>query len=1000
MPAPGGTATLGGHVAAHNGMMVEASIDFALRPLARYPFDGLPQAGTGMARRAKQQVAEAAEEGASEPSESASTPDEAAGATRDPTGIAQATPSMAQFLEIKAANPDSILWYRMGDFYELFFEDAVIASEALGIVLTKRGKHLGQDIPMCGVPVVRADEYLQRLIRKGYRVAVCEQLEDPAEARKRGYKAVVRRDVVRLVTPGTLTEDSLLDAKARNYLTALFRSPGSPGEQPVYALASLDISTGEFEVGEVAQGDLPGELVRLSPSEIIAADALLGDAALKLPIAVSGAATTPVPAAHFDSLAGERELKAQLGVAELGGFGAFSRAELAAAAAILKYVTLTQLGKRPVIRPPKRVGSSEILQIDAATRASLELLKTTSGEKHGSLLGAIDRTVTGPGARELAARLASPLRDPRRIAARLDAVGFMIDQGMAREDLRSALRGAPDIARAVSRLAFGRGGPRDLGAVRDGLGAAATCARIIERAAGAIGLPEELQGVAARLVAVDAKVFEQLAAALIDDPPHLRRDGGFVRPGYRSELDDTLKLRDDSRRVMAALETKYVELTGVKTLKVRHNNILGFFIEVTQINAKPLTSPPHDAIFRHRQTMSNAMRFTSVELAEIEGRIASAGERALALEQELFAELAGLVAAAERGLSDVAAALAELDHLTALAELAEAESWVRPEIDGGVGFEIRGGRHPVVEQALRAAKGGPFIENDCVMGRAVPRSAATPGFDEAAEGRIWLVTGPNMAGKSTFLRQNALIAVLAQMGSYVPARSAMLGIVDRLFSRVGAADDLARGRSTFMVEMVETAGILNQATDRSLVILDEIGRGTATFDGLSIAWACVEYLHDVSRCRALFATHYHELTALAGRMAEISNVSIEVREWQEEIVFLHKIRHGAADRSYGIQVAKLAGLPAPVVARAGEVLKLLEKTERRGATEGSLDDLPLFAASRPKSVDVNKPACPTPTEAALDALNPDDLTPKAALDALYSLKDLRRSSDSPKGGSS
>ena len=955
-----------------------------------------------MARRGKQQAAEASEDAEVAPDEpararapaNADAPAYSAldhPAPRDAAAIAQATPSMAQFLEIKAANPDSILWYRMGDFYELFFEDAVVVSEALGIVLTKRGKHLGQDIPMCGVPVVRADEYLQRLIRKGYRVAVCEQLEDPAEARKRGSKAVVRRDVVRLVTPGTLTEDTLLDAKARNYLTALFRGPGAPGETVFYALASLDISTGEFEVGEVVEGDLPGELVRLSPGEIIAADVLLGDPASKLAIAVSGAATTPVPPAHFDSLSGERELKSQLGVSELGGFGAFSRTELAAVGAVLKYVQLTQLGKRPVIRPPKRVGSSEIMQIDAATRTSLELLKTTSGEKQGSLLGAIDRTVTGAGARELSARLATPLRDPRRIAARLDAVGFLIGETHAREDVRAALRGAPDIARAMSRLAFGRGGPRDLGAVRDGLGAAVACAHIVQKAAGAIGLPEELQAVLARLGAVDARLVEQLTAALIDEPPHLKRDGGFVRPGFRLELDETQKLRDDSRKVMAALETKYVELTGVKSLKVRHNNILGFFIEVTQLNAKPLITPPHDATFRHRQTMSNAMRFTTGELVEIEGRIASAGERALALEQEIFSELAGLVAKAERGLSEVAAALAELDHLAALAELAEDESWVRPAVDGGTGYEVRGGRHPVVEQALRAAKGGPFIENDCVLGRNAQTSVKGPGFDEAAEGRIWLVTGPNMAGKSTFLRQNALIAVLAQMGSYVPARSVEMGVVDRLFSRVGAADDLARGRSTFMVEMVETAGILNQATERSLVILDEIGRGTATFDGLSIAWACVEYLHDVSRCRALFATHYHELTALSGRMGEISNVSIEVREWHDEIVFLHKVKHGAADRSYGIQVAKLAGLPAPVVARARQVLELLEKTDRRGGSEGSLDDLPLFAATRPKSVAPSAPTGPTEAELALDALNPDELTPKAALDALYKLKQVRAS---------
>jgi len=930
-----------------------------------------------------------------------------AGATRAPARppppAREATPSMAQFLEIKAANPDSILWYRMGDFYELFFEDAVVASQALGIVLTKRGKHLGEDIPMCGVPIHRADEYLQRLIRRGYRVAVCEQLEDPAEARKRGSKAVVRRDVVRLVTPGTLTEDSLLDAKAHNYLTALLRSPaGSSGETARLALASLDISTGEFEVAEVEAADLAGELVRLSPSEVLLTDALNADEEARRWITIAGASATPVPSAYFDSMAGERNLKARLGVSELGGFGSFSRLELAAIGALLKYVELTQIGKQPVIRPPRRAGAGAILLIDAASRASLELVRSTSGEKSGSLLGAIDRTVTGPGARELASRLASPLTDARRIGARLDAVGFLVEHETLREDVRAELRRAPDIARAMTRLAFGRGGPRDLGAIRDGLAAADALARLLDTGGGAIGLPEELAALAKRLRAAPPTLGAELAAALVDDPPHLKRDGGFVRPGYRAALDEALRLRDDSRRVMAALEARYVEATGVRSLKVRHNNILGFYVEVTAGNAKPLQSPPHDAVFRHRQTMASAMRFTTDELVEIEGRIASAGERALALEQDVFAELGQAIAAAEQGLNEAAGALAEVDHVQGLAELAHTQSYVRPVVDDSTAFEIRGGRHPVVEQALSEQASGPFIENDCVLGRStdVAQPAPAPGFDEGAEARIWLVTGPNMAGKSTFLRQNALIAVLAQMGSFVPARHAHIGVLDRLFSRVGASDDLARGRSTFMVEMVETAGILNQAGERSLVILDEIGRGTATFDGLSIAWACVEYLHDVCKCRALFATHYHEITALAGRLAEVANVTIDVKEWHDEIVFLHKVRSGAADRSYGIQVAKLAGLPKAVVARAGEVLKRLEKGDRKGGrggspADGALDDLPLFAAARPQS-SLPQATGPSPAETALDALNPDEMSPKAALEALYRLKELRKGGKQPR----
>jgi DNA mismatch repair protein MutS len=926
--------------------------------------------------------------GAWKPEPEATESGETAAPVEEPVvPVKDVSPAMAQFLEIKTANPDSLLWYRMGDFYELFFEDAVVAAKALGIVLTKRGKHLGQDIPMCGVPIHRADEYLQRLIRLGYRVAVCEQLEDPAEARKRGAKAVVRRDVVRLVTPGTLTEDSLLDVRARNYLTAMMPVPAASHDgKGRYALASLDISTGEFEVGEVAADDLSGELMRLGSGEIIAAD--ISDQKLTGPAAAMGAALTPVASAFFDSLSGERLLKDRLSVGELGGFGNFSRAELATIGALLKYVDLTQIGAKPVVRPPRHSGSANTLVIDGATRASLEILRSTSGAREGSLLAAIDRTVTGAGARELATRLASPLRDPQQIAARLDAVAFLHERETLRDDLRQALKSAPDMARASSRLALMRGGPRDLAAIRDGLAVAKDSARLLGRAAGAIGLTDELRIIETRLACVPTLLAEQLANALVETPPHLRRDGGFVRPGFRADLDDALRLRDDSRRVMTELEAKYIASTGIKSLKVRHNNILGFFIELTALNAKPLMEAPHNSVFRHRQTMANAVRFTTGELEEIEGRIASAAERALAIEQEVFDELAGAVVKNAQAMASLAGALAELDVYASLAELAVIEAYVRPALDESTAFEIRGGRHPVVEQALQRAKSGPFVENDCVLGR--PEPAPKPmGFDESADGRVWLVTGPNMAGKSTFLRQNALVVVLAQMGSFVPAKSAHIGIVDRLFSRVGASDDLARGRSTFMVEMVETAGILNQATERSLVILDEIGRGTATFDGLSIAWATIEYLHDVVRCRTLFATHYHELTALAGRLGELANVTIDVKEWHDDIVFLHKVRHGAADRSYGIQVAKLAGLPRPVIDRASDVLRVLEKTDRKAdGTALALDELPLFAAARPQSVTPGT-TDPSPLDRAIDALNPDELTPKAALEALYRLKALR-----------
>jgi DNA mismatch repair protein MutS len=899
------------------------------------------------------------------------------------------TPSMAQYLEIKAANPDSLLWYRMGDFYELFFEDAVAASEALGIVLTKRGKHLGEDIPMCGVPVVRADEYLQRLIRMGYRVAVCEQLEDPAEARKRGSKAVVRRDVVRLVTPGTLTEEALLDAKASNFLTAVYPDPATAHDPDgaQVAIASLDISTGEFEVGIAARRDLAGELVRLMPREILANDTLLAETEIGRTAGLISAALTPVPSASFDSLSGERSMLDYLGVSDLGAFGTFARAELAVAGALLRYIDLTQIGQRPPVRPPRRTGRDASLIIDAASRASLELLRSSSGEKRGGLLSAIDRTVTGAGARELASRIASPLRDPVEINARLDAVGYLIDADRVREDVRALLRGAPDIARAVSRLGLQRGGPRDLAAVRDALAIAREGASVLRQGGDSMGLPLVLDQLARDLSSAPEGLHQKLANAIVDEPPALRRDGGFVREGYNQTLDEARRLRDDSRKVIAALETRYIADTGVKSLKIKHNNILGTFIEVTQANAQALTEPPLNDVFRHRQTMANAMRFTTVELSEIEGRIASAGERAMAIEQEVFSDIAQAVSRAAQALADIASALAALDCTAALAEVAQAEGYVRPTVDDTATFYVRGGRHPVVEQALAREKAGPFIENDCVL--IVPQQEdRPPGFDELGEGRIWLVTGPNMSGKSTFLRQNALIVLMAQMGSYVPAREAHIGVVDRLFSRVGASDDIASGRSTFMVEMVETAAILNQASEKTFVILDEIGRGTATFDGLSIAWATVEHLHDVNRCRSLFATHYHELTALAGRLPEVANVTVDVKEWHDDIVFLHKIKAGAADRSYGIQVAKLAGLPATVTRRAREVLERLEAEQQSGRGGPSLDALPLFAAVF--DVPREKPQRVSPLEELVEQLKPDELSPREALDLIYRLKELAR----------
>jgi DNA mismatch repair protein MutS len=881
----------------------------------------------------------------------------------------RATPVMEQYIEIKAANPDCLLFYRMGDFYELFFEDAEVAARALGIVLTKRGKHLGRDIPMCGVPVHRADEYLNRLIALGHRVAVCEQLEDPAEAKKRGGKSVVRRDVIRVVTPGTLTEDTLLDAKRNNYLLAIARARTSVGEESRFALAWIDISTGEFRIAECDRSGLGAEIARLEPGEIVVSDALYSDSALA-PYLRSLPAVTPLPRDVFDGATAERRLAAYFGLATTESFGALSRLELTAAAACISYIERTQLGGRPPLSPPLREAPGATLAIDQATRSNLELVRTLAGERRGSLLAAIDRTVTGAGSRLLAQRLAAPLTDPAAIGARHDAVEFLMTDMAARAEARERLKAAPDLARALARLVVARGGPRDLAAIRDGITAAAELAAGLEQRS---DLAAELAQAAQALRRPDPALAGELDAALADELPHLKRDGGFVRAGYSGALEEARALRDESRRVIAALQARYADLTSMRALKIRHNNVLGYFVEVAAQHGEKMMAPPLNATFIHRQTLAGQVRFTTTELGELEAKIASAADRALGIELETFERLAAAVTAAASRIKEAAEALAVLDVAGALAQLAVERHYVRPQIDASLDFVIEGGRHPVVEQAL-TGDGGPFVANDCDL--SPPASADN--------GRIYLVTGPNMAGKSTYLRQNALIAILAQMGSFVPARRAKIGAVDRLFSRVGAADDIARGRSTFMVEMVETAAILNQAGERSLVILDEIGRGTATFDGLSIAWATIEHLHETNRCRALFATHFHELTALAAKLPRMFNATVRVKEWQGDVVFLHEVVPGAADRSYGIQVAKLAGLPPAVIERAKLVLAKLEAEDR--ASPRDFDELPLFAATpRPTSPRAVATAADS-IISALAALNPDEMSPREALEALYALK--------------
>ncbi len=856
------------------------------------------------------------------------------------------TPMMAQYLSLKAEAEDCLLFYRMGDFFELFFDDARIAAACLDIALTARGEHDGAPIPMCGVPIHAAEAYLARLIKAGHRVAIAEQTESPAEAKKRGSKSVVNRAIVRVVTAGTLTEEALLDSRAANWLVAV-----APAAETV-GLAAADISTGRFELTTVSPAALDAELARLDPAEVITPESAL---------AFAGAQVAQRPRADFDSVAAERRLKERFGIAALDSF---DRPALAAAGAMLSYLDEVGRDSLPFLRPPVPVASSAHMMIDASTRESLELVAAQGGGRQGSLLHAVDRTVTGAGARLLAADIAAPLTHRPAIEARLDLVALFEGDSTLRQWLRTALKALPDIGRALGRLVVGRGGPRDLGLLRDGLGEAR---RLHDRLAALPDSPPLLVELLPALTGHGALV-DLLSRALVPTPPIDAAQGGYIAEGYDAALDALRSTGGEGRRAIAALEAQYRASTGIAALKIRHNNVLGYHVEVSARHADSLMAA--DSGFTHRQTLAGVVRFNAPDLHEQAMKVAQAGNHALAAEAAHLEELTAAALSSAEPIAAAADALARLDVAAALAERAVEGGWSRPHFADEPCFDVEGGRHPVVEDALRA-RGERFVANDLGLGEAK---------------RLWLVTGPNMGGKSTFLRQNALIAVLAQAGAYVPAARARLGLVDRLFSRVGASDNLARGRSTFMVEMVETAAILAQATPNSFVILDEVGRGTSTYDGLAIAWAVVEWVHDRCRCRCLFATHYHELTRLAERLDALSLHHVRAREWKGDLVLLHEVAPGPADRSYGIAVARLAGLPPAVLSRAKSILSKLESG--RAATGGiaaGLDDLPLFAAAHEEE----EAQCDS-IRAAVEELDVDSLSPREALETLYKLKALAR----------
>ena len=868
---------------------------------------------------------------------------------------------MAQYLEIKSQYPDALLFYRMGDFYELFFDDAIKAAKVLDIALTKRGKHNDTDIPMCGVPHHSSENYLLTLIKSGHKVAVCEQLESPAEAKKRGYKSVVKRDVVRLVTPGTLTEDSLLKARSHNFLAAYSIVRGER------SLAWVDISTGLMSVLSLNKvEDFVAELFRLTPSEVLIIDNT--DYDIIDAIEESGATATLRGKSAFDSISGEERLKSLFAVASLEAFGSFGRAQVSALGSIAEYLDATQKGKLPILRPPVIELKENSMRIDSATRRNLELTRSiNTGSRQGSLLGTIDRTVTAAGGRLLERRISAPSMDMDVINERHNALKFLRDNFDLSEPVMELLKSIPDLERALSRVSLERAGPRDLANISKGLIQGKEIASLFKNHE----LPAELKLALEKLTGHD-EISSTLEKAIVPEPPLLVRDGGFVTEQFNSELDETRELKRDGTKIIAEMQRDFIELTGIQSLKIKFNNVLGYFIETTAKNAEKLQNSTIADNFIHRQTTANQMRFTTLSLSDTETKIINANAKALEIEKQIFNELSALIIQNFEKISAAAEALAVIDITNSLATLARDEEWCRPKIDSSKAFAIQGGRHVVVESSLKN-NGNSFIPNDC----------------ELSEGSIWLVTGPNMAGKSTFLRQNALIAILAQMGCFVPATSAHIGIVSQLFSRVGASDDLARGRSTFMVEMVETAAILNQADDRALVILDEVGRGTATYDGLAIAWSTLEYLHEVNKSRSLFATHYHEMTVLADKLTRVINATVSVKEWNNEVIFLHEVRQGAADRSYGLQVAKLAGLPIEVLERAKVILNELEARDAKKGTEGKLlaKDLPLFSQSM-----TQKPVTQINYNSELSnkirSIYPDEISPNEALQILYDLKEI------------
>ncbi|HAG53094.1 MAG TPA: DNA mismatch repair protein MutS [Alphaproteobacteria bacterium] len=865
------------------------------------------------------------------------------------------TPMMKQYLELKAKYPKFLLFYRMGDFYELFQDDAKTAASVLGITLTQRRSSKDVDgVPMCGVPFHAAEGYIAKLVRNGFKVALCEQVESPAQAKKeRGASALVKRDVVRLFTAGTLTEESMLSPTENNYVLSVIKNMSE------YVIAWLDISAGSFNYSKVAYDDISTEICRIAPSEIILSESLAEKLVTDFPELDYNKFTEKYHD-YFNHSRCEDLIKKTYKVDTLQGFGIADKGEVIACGTLLQYIAETQMRDVDNLSKPTELKSNAILHIDAQSRANLEIMRTTRGEIKGSLFDAINYTLTPFGNRKLQEFLATPLQDLNIINHRLDAVEELLKKLLVKQDLMSDLKLFGDFERSLSRIAYDRASPRDLLVIKN-------AAKLFNPLAEKL---DELDGAIFAQIANSLRGFEELEilldkALLDEDLPLLARDGNFIKAGFCAEFDKYKSLSTNGLTMLRNLEAAEQEKLGISTLKVKYNKVWGYFIEVTKQYADKI--PEH---YIHRQTTTNAMRFTISELMDLEREISSSGSLSLERELQLFKLITDSVMGIHGKLMNAAGGLAELDVFCSSSTLAEKKNYVRPELTTGLDFDIKKGRHPVIEKTVEN-----FIPNNA----------------ELTDSKLWLITGPNMAGKSTFLRQNAIIALLAHVGLFVPAESAKIGLVDRIFTRVGASDDLSKGQSTFMVEMVETANILNNATERSFVILDEIGRGTATFDGLSIAWGCVEHLVKKNKSRGLFATHYHELTVLQDSFDKIENHHVKVKEWDGEVVFLHEVGEGASPGSYGIHVAKIAGLPKTATNRAQKILATLESTKlidangKVSTADNSMDLFSMANFSEPEVI-IEKDEKAERLKQVIADINVDDLTPREALDYLYSLK--------------